>query len=170
MRIPHAASALSNTRTSAYELCLARMGRTGCLVQHVSTMLALRRDWFVVVTTLNAYENLLSCSSLSGAKCCSRTASLTVDKRARHDGVLCGQLPPVGSGREHAPTAVIMLEEEQCARSCWRRRLDAHVSPAAHSGAAESGHTNRHRGCRREPFFDLTTQGLTIRALHVAVQ
>ena len=88
----------------------------------------------------------------------------------REIGLLCGQLPLVGSLREHAPTAVIMLEEEQRVRSRLRRGFDAHVSSATQSGAAENGHTNWRRGRRREPFFDLTTQGLPIRALHIALQ
>jgi hypothetical protein len=54
------ASSLSNTRTLVYELGVARIGGTGCLVQHVSTVHALRRDWSAVITRLNTYENLLS--------------------------------------------------------------------------------------------------------------
>lgn len=88
----------------------------------------------------------------------------------RENGLLRGQLPLVGSLWEHVPTAIIMLEEEQHVRSRLRRAFDAHVSSATQSGAAESGHTNWRRGRRCEPFFDLTTQGLPIRALHVALQ
>jgi hypothetical protein len=37
----------------------------------------------------------------------------------QRDRAFCGELAPVGSGREHAPTTVIVPEEKQRARSGW---------------------------------------------------
>ena len=62
-------------------------------------------------TTLNRQLRNLRAESV-------RPSSRGGDGRT-HEGMLCGQLPPVGSLREYAPTAVIVPEEEQCARSGW---------------------------------------------------
>jgi hypothetical protein len=76
----------------------------------------------------------------------------------------------VDCGREHAPAAVVVTEEEQSACVCRVSGLDPHVAPSAITRAAEFGDPNRNRRARRQPFIYQKPQGSLARRPHDPLQ